>query len=49
MVRYISGALFEVARDNVSLEDISKHLLEHQDTKLGSKAKAKGLCLIKVL
>lgn len=46
MVRYISGALFEVGRGNVSFEDISKHLLHHQDHKLGPKAKAKGLHLI---
>ena len=46
MVRYISGALFEVARGNVSLDDISKHLLHHQDNKLSSKTKSKGLHLI---
>lgn len=47
MIRCISGALFGVGKGSVSLEDISKHLEHHQDEKLGRKAKAKGLHLIR--
>jgi len=47
MVRCVAGALFGVGKGSVSLEDISKHLLTHQDEKLGRKAKAKGLHLIR--
>lgn len=47
MVRLISGALFEVGKAKVSLEDISKHLTHNQDEKLSRKARAKGLHLIK--
>jgi len=47
MVYYISGALFGVGKGNVSLEETSKHLKHHQDEKLGGKAKAKGLHLIR--
>ncbi len=46
MVRYVSGALFEVGKGNVTLDEISEYLSNHQENKLGRKAKAKGLHLI---
>ena len=47
MVRCIAGALFGVGRGDVSGDDISKHLQHNQGVKLGRKARAKGLHLIR--
>ncbi|MEH6556220.1 MAG: tRNA pseudouridine(38-40) synthase TruA [Oceanicoccus sp.] len=48
MIRYLMGALIELARERITLEDISRYLQQHQDDKLSAKAKAKGLHLIKI-
>ena len=48
MVRCIAGAVFGVGKGTVSLEEVSEHLkLQQQEEKLGRKAKARGLHLIR--
>ncbi len=48
MVRYIAGALFALGRDQIKMSDISEALLNHKEEKISSKAKSKGLHLIKI-
>jgi tRNA pseudouridine38-40 synthase len=48
MVRYIAGALFAIGRKEVSLSDISELLMNPKDEKITSKAKSRGLHLIKI-
>jgi tRNA pseudouridine38-40 synthase len=46
MIRYLMGALLELAKGNITLEDIALSLQQRQESKLSPKAKAKGLHLI---
>ena len=48
MVRYITGALFALGRNKISLNDIREALLNRNDEKLSPRAKSKGLHLIEV-
>jgi len=48
MIRYIAGALFALARKQISLSDIRKALVIHKEEKLSSRAKSRGLHLIEV-
>jgi tRNA pseudouridine38-40 synthase len=48
MVRYIVGALFELARGNIDIAEIEAALHQRNDNKLSAKAKARGLHLIQV-
>jgi len=48
MVRYIAGALFALGRNQLSLSDISEALVNHKEEKISSKAKSRGLHLIKI-
>ena len=48
MIRYLMGALFELARGNITLDEIALYLQQHQEGKLSPKAKAKGLHLIHI-
>jgi tRNA pseudouridine38-40 synthase len=48
MIRYLMGALIELAKGRITLEDIARHLQNHQPQKLSPKAKAKGLHLINI-
>ena len=48
MVRYIAGALFALGRNQLSLSDISEALVNHKEEKITSKAKSRGLHLIKI-
>ncbi|MBL4608584.1 MAG: tRNA pseudouridine(38-40) synthase TruA [Pseudomonadales bacterium] len=48
MVRYISGAIFEVGRGRISLNDINKALINPNEKKLSPKTKSRGLHLIEI-
>lgn len=48
MIRYLMGSLSDLAKERVTLENISQYLQQHQDDKLSLKAKAKGLHLIHI-
>ena len=48
MVRYLMGALLDLARGRITLDDISRNLQQHQEHKLSPRAKAKGLHLIHI-
>ena len=48
MVRYIAGALFALGRNKLSLSDISEALVNHKEEKISSRAKSRGLHLIKI-
>ena len=48
MIRYLMGALFELAKGRIAIEDIQRYLQQNEARKLCPKAKAKGLHLIKV-
>ena len=48
MIRYVMGALIELGKGRITLEDIAFYLQHQQDDKLSAKAKAKGLHLIKI-
>ena len=48
MVRYISGALFELGRGNININQITEALEKPQKDKLSPKSKAKGLHLIRI-
>ncbi len=48
MIRYLMGALLELARDRISLDEIALYLQQRQENKLSPKAKAKGLHLIHI-
>ena len=48
MVRYLMGALLELARGRITLDDIAVCLQQHQEKKLSPRADAKGLHLINI-
>ena len=48
MIRYIVGAVIEVGRGKISLEEISEALSEHRQQKLSPRAKSHGLHLIEI-
>jgi tRNA pseudouridine38-40 synthase len=48
MIRYLMGALLDLAKGRITLDDISLYLQQHQEHKLTPRAKAKGLHLIHV-
>jgi tRNA pseudouridine38-40 synthase len=48
MVRYIVGALFALGRNQLSLNGISEALVNHKEEKISSRAKSRGLHLIKI-
>ncbi|MGB5868432.1 MAG: tRNA pseudouridine(38-40) synthase TruA [Arcobacteraceae bacterium] len=48
MVRYISGALFELGKNKITLSDIREALSIHKEHKISSKAKSCGLHLINI-
>ncbi|MFT5658088.1 MAG: tRNA pseudouridine38-40 synthase [Gammaproteobacteria bacterium] len=48
MVRYIAGALFALGRNQLSLGGISKALENHEEEKISSRAKSRGLHLIQI-
>jgi len=48
MVRYLMGALLDLAKRKITLTDIERHLKQHQEHKLSPKANAKGLHLIHI-
>ena len=48
MVRYIAGALFALGRHQIGLSDIGDALVNQKEDKLSSRAKSRGLHLIKV-
>ena len=48
MIRYLMGALLELARRRITLDEIALYLQQHQEHKLSPKAKAKGLHLIHI-
>jgi len=48
MVRYISGALFALGKQELCLQDISEALANHKDEKISAKTKSHGLHLIKI-
>ena len=48
MIRYLMGALLELARKQITLDEIELYLQQHQEHKLSSKADAKGLHLIHI-
>ncbi len=49
MVRYIAGVLFELAKGNLTRDDIKQALSGKKTKKLSAKAKAKGLHLMAVI
>ena len=48
MIRYLMGALLELAKKRITLDDIALYLQQHQEHKLSPKANAKGLHLIHI-
>jgi tRNA pseudouridine38-40 synthase len=48
MIRYLMGALLELAKGRISIDDIEQYLQQHQTHKLCPRAKAKGLHLIRI-
>jgi len=48
MIRYLMGALLELAKSRITLDDIALYLQHHQEHKLCPRAKAKGLHLIHI-
>jgi tRNA pseudouridine38-40 synthase len=48
MIRYLMGALLELASGRITLDKIALYLQQHQENKLSPKAKAKGLHLIHI-
>jgi tRNA pseudouridine38-40 synthase len=48
MVRYIAGALFALGRNQLGLNDISEALVNNKEEKISSRAKSRGLHLIKI-
>ena len=48
MVRYITGALFALGRNQLILSDISEALVKHKEEKISSRAKSRGLHLIQI-
>ena len=48
MIRYLMGALLELARRRITLDEIALYMQQHQEHKISPKAKAKGLHLINI-
>ena len=48
MVRYITGALFALGRNQLSLSGISDALVNHKEEKISSRARSRGLHLIQI-
>ena len=48
MIRYLMGALLELARGRITPSDIASYLQQHQEYKLSPRANAKGLHLINI-
>jgi len=48
MVRYLMGALLELAKKRITLNEIENYLQQHQEHKLSPRADAKGLHLIHI-
>jgi tRNA pseudouridine38-40 synthase len=48
MIRYLMGALLELANRRITLDEIALYLQQHQEKKLSPKARAKGLHLIHI-
>lgn len=48
MIRYLMGALLELAKGHITIDNIEIYLQQHQERKLCPKAKAKGLHLVKI-
>jgi tRNA pseudouridine38-40 synthase len=48
MIRYVIGALFELARGKIVVAEIQAALHQHNEHKLSAKAKARGLHLIHI-
>ena len=48
MVRYMMGALIDLAAGRITLADIDHYLQQHQEQKLSPRAYAKGLHLINI-
>jgi len=48
MVRYIAGALFDIGKKQLSVNDMAEALVIHKEKKVAAKAKAKGLHLIHI-
>ena len=48
MIRYITGALFALGRNQLRLSDISEALVKHKEGKISSRAKSRGLHLIQI-
>ena len=47
-IRYIMGALFELGKKHLSLNDISEALKNHKEEKVSVKAKSKDLQLVEI-
>jgi tRNA pseudouridine38-40 synthase len=48
MIRYLMGALHELVKGRITIDDIARYLQEHQADKLSPKEKSKGLHLISI-
>jgi tRNA pseudouridine38-40 synthase len=48
MIRYIAGALFALGRRQINLSGISEALVNHNEEKLSSRARSRGLHLIQI-
>lgn len=48
MIRYLMGALLELVKNRITLNDIELYLQQHKEHKLSPRAKAKGLHLINI-
>lgn len=48
MIRYLMGALLELAKGRIEITDIELHLQQHHEEKLSPRAKAKGLHLVNI-
>lgn len=48
MIRYIMGALIDLSKKNITLDDISLYIQQRQDKKLSPKAKPLGLHLMHI-
>jgi len=48
MVRYLMGALTDLADGRITLDDIEGYMQQHQERKLSPRAQAKGLHLISI-
>jgi len=48
MIRYLMGALLELAKGRIKANDIAIYLQQHQEHKLSPRANAKGLHLINI-